>query len=217
MKSCHQYQGLGIIIGKSGYGKTYTLKQYATAERVAYIECDDTMGSHDFVEALEKALGMEESYGSICKRVKGVQAFCNTNHGYLIIIDEADKLISKHTQKKMEIIRGLFDRANVGIIIAGELVLESQVKQHLERMANRIDFYVRLKGLNKNEVTEYLAAYEVEDAARHELERRAYGAQNACFRLFDRTMNNVIRLMNARGETRITMDIIRDASVMMML
>lgn len=42
-QSCQEYIGLGIVIGRSGYGKTHTLKEYAKLPRVAYIECDDTM------------------------------------------------------------------------------------------------------------------------------------------------------------------------------
>ena len=42
-QSCQEYIGLGIVVGRSGYGKTHTLKEYAKLPRVAYIECDDTM------------------------------------------------------------------------------------------------------------------------------------------------------------------------------
>ncbi|ENZ04829.1 hypothetical protein HMPREF1090_05854, partial [[Clostridium] clostridioforme 90A8] len=38
-----------------------------------------------------------------------------------------------------------------------------------------------------------------------------------CFRLFDRTMNNVIRLMREREQTTITETIINEASAMMLL
>ncbi len=42
-QSCQEYIGLGIVVARSGYGKTYALRQYAKLSRVAYIECDDTM------------------------------------------------------------------------------------------------------------------------------------------------------------------------------
>lgn len=41
-QSCQEYIGLGIVVARSGYGKTYALRQYAKLSRVAYIECDDT-------------------------------------------------------------------------------------------------------------------------------------------------------------------------------
>ena len=54
-----------------------------------------------------------------------------------------------------------------------------------------------------------------EDAAR-ELAERALEARNGCFRLLDRTLNNVIRILKGRQETRVTMDIVREASSLMM-
>lgn len=216
-QSCQEYIGLGIVVGRSGHGKTYTLKEYAKLPRVAYIECDDTMSSRDLVEAIERALGIPNGYGTIWKRVNGIRDFCNTNKGYLLIIDEADKLVSKYTQKKMEILRGVFDQADVGLVIAGEPKLEVQIKNYLARMANRVDFYTSLRGLKPAEVEEYLAGYDVAPDALAELIARACNAQTGCFRLLDRTMNNVFRIMRENGSETITYKIIEQASSMMML
>ena len=35
--ACKYQPKLGVIIGKSGYGKTYVLKQFAKQQRVRYI------------------------------------------------------------------------------------------------------------------------------------------------------------------------------------
>lgn len=110
-QACQENIGLGIIVGKSGQGKTHALKKYAKLQRVAYIECDDTMACRDLVEAIEMELGMPRSTGgTIWSRVNRIREFFNVNQGYLLIIDEADKLINKYTQKKMEILRGIFDQ-----------------------------------------------------------------------------------------------------------
>lgn len=209
--------GLGIIVGKSGTGKTCALQYYSKMPRVAYIECDDTMSSRDLVESIEKALGIPQSYGTIWKRVNGIREFFNVNHGYLLIIDEADKLISKYTQKKMEILRCIFDQSDVGLVIAGEPKLESQIKSYLTRFANRVDFYASLRGLSKTEVEKYLSDYEIEPDALNELISRACNNQTGCFRLLDRTLNNVIRIMNEGQLTQITLKVINQASSMMML
>ena len=129
----------------------------------------------------------------------------------------SDKLINKYTQKKMEILRGIFDQSNVGIVIAGEPRLETELKGNLARFANRMDFYYKLKGLSKNEVVDYLEGYEVDEAAMGEMISRATNTQSGCFRLLDRTLNNVLRILKQKGETRITMKIVSEASNMMML
>lgn len=215
-QSCQDYMGLGIVVGRSGYGKTHTLKRYAKMSKVAYIECDDTMSSRDLIEAIEMALGIPSGYGTNWKRINGIRDFFNTNKGYLLIIDEADKLVSKYTSKKMEILRGIYDQADVGLVIAGEPALEAQIKTYLLRMANRVDFYASLSGLNAEEVKEYLEGYQIEDAALAELKARACNPQTGCFRLLDRTMCNVRRMMAAPDQA-ITLKMIEQASGMMML
>ena len=217
-QACQENMGLGIIVGKSGQGKTHALKKYAQLPRVAYIECDDTMACRDLVEAIENGVGLPRGYGgTIWSRVNRIREFFNTNNGFLLIIDEADKLINKYTQKKMEILRGIFDQSDVGIVIAGEPRLESELKGNLARFANRMDFYYKLRGLSKNEVMDYLEGYEVDDAAMAEMISRAMNPQSGCFRLLDRTLNNVLRILKARGEQRITLKIVSEASSMMML
>lgn len=215
--SCQEYIGLGIVVGKSGYGKTHALKYYSKMPRVAYIECDDTMSSRDLVEAIERALGIPTTYGTIWKRVNGIREFCNINRGYLLIIDEADKLINKYTQKKMEILRAIFDQSDVGMVIAGEPKLEAQIKSYLARFANRVDFYASLKGLSGKEVESLLEGYNIEEDALAELRARACNTQTGCFRLLDRTLNNVFRILKERGKDTITLNIINQASNMMML
>lgn len=216
-QSCQEYLGLGIVVGRSGYGKTHTLKEYAKLPRVAYIECDDTMSSRDLVEAIERSLGLPSGYGTIWRRVNGIREFFATNRGYLLIIDEADKLVSKFTQKKMEILRAIFDQTDVGLVIAGEPKLEAQIKTYLVRMANRVDFYASLRGLAPSEVESYLEGMDIAPEALVELKARACNMQTGCFRLLDRTLSNVKRILRERGEEVVTVKIIEQASSMMML
>ena len=198
-QSCQEYIGLGIVVARSGYGKTYALRQYAKLSRVAYIECDDTMSSRDLVEAIERSIGLPNGYGTIWRRVNGIREFFNTNKGYLLIIDEADKLVSKYTQKKMEILRAVFDQSD------------------LVRMANRVDFYASLRGLSPSEVEGYLTDFQIEPEALVELKARACNMQTGCFRLLDRTLSNVRRILKETGEETVTVKTIAQASSMMML
>lgn len=215
--SCQQDMGLGVVVGKTGQGKTHALKQYAKMPRVAYVECDDTMASRDLVKAMERILGIPQTYGTIWDRVSGIREFFNVNQGYLLIVDEADKLLNKYTQRKMEILRRIFDQADVGVLVGGEPKLEAMLKAYLPRFANRVDFYYSLKGLSKQEVEEYLGGFNVEPDALAELTTRACNPQTGCFRLLDRTLKNAIRIMNENGQDTITLKFIAQASNMMML
>lgn len=215
--SCQEFVSLGVVIGKSGFGKTHTLKHYAKLPNTSYVECDDTMSSRDLVEAIERSIGISQTYGTIWKRVNGIREHLNQVPGTLIIIDEADKLLTKYTQKKMEILRAIVDQAEVGMVVAGEPKLKSLLEGYLPRFANRVDFFYSLCGLTKTEVLEYLENFPIEDNALAELVSRANNARNGCFRLLDRTLKNVLRLMRENGSTRITLEMIEKASDMMML
>ena len=57
----------------------------------------------------------------------------------------------------------------------------------------------------------------MDEAAMGEMISRATNTQSGCFRLLDRTLNNVLRILKQKGETRITMKIVSEASNMMML
>ena len=216
-KACQENMALGIIVAKSGYGKTHTLKRYAKMPRVVYIEGNETMNCKDIVRRIESRIGMSRSYGSIDERMERIIEFFNVNEGYLLIMDEADKLINKYTQKKIELLMNITDSADVGLVIAGEPILENLLKGYDKRFTNRMDFYYKLRGLSQQEVRDYLEGYDIDEAAMAEFLVRATNSQTGCFRLLDRTLNNVIRLLNDSGQTKVTMKIMKQASNMMML
>lgn len=191
-RSCQEDMALGIIVAKSGYGKTHALRKYATMPRVIYIEGNETMNCKDIIRRIEGKIGMQRSYGSIDERTEKIIEFFNINQGYLIIMDEADKLINKYTQKKIELLRNITDGAHVGLVLAGEPILESLLKTYDARFANRMDFYYKLRGLSVEEVRDYLEGYDIEDGAMEEFISRARNTQTGCFRLLDRTLNNVM-------------------------
>lgn len=215
--ACQESQGLGIVVAKSGYGKTHALRRYAQMPRVVYIEGNETMNCKDIIRRIENRIGMSRSYGSIDERMEKIVDFFNINEGYLIIMDEADKLINKYTQKKIELLRNITDSAQVGLVIAGEPLLETLMKGYDARFTNRMDFYYKLHGLTKQEVEDYLEGYDIDDAAMAEFMARATNAQTGCFRLLDRTLNNVIRILKESGQTKITMKVMKQASSMMLL
>lgn len=214
---CHENRKLGIIVGRSGYGKSHTLKHYARMQRVAYIECDDSMGCKDLITAIEEALGLPSTPGSIYKKKQNIIDFFGVNQGYLLIVDEADKLINKYTQKKMEILRSIYDAGGIGLVIAGEPKLESLIKGYLERFANRVDARTALQGLMEKEVRDYLEPFPFEEDALEEMVLRGTNSKTGCFRLLARTMDNVLRVQREDGQDTITVNTIIKASSMMML
>ncbi|MFR9189727.1 MAG: hypothetical protein ACLVL7_05370 [Anaerotruncus massiliensis (ex Togo et al. 2019)] len=128
------------MVGRSGHGKTYTLK-VRKLPRVAYIECDDTeqprpCGS-DRTGPRHRAArdDLEARQRHRCNRTRVICSLSTRPQARLEV----------HA-KKMEILRGVFDQADVGLVIAGEPKLSTN--QELPRAhGERVDFYTSLRGL----------------------------------------------------------------------
>lgn len=217
--NCQKYSEFGMIVGKTGYGKTYVLRQYANAfKKVVMIECDDTMSVRDLIEEITSSIGIPVNNGTNRKKLLRIREFFSINKGYLLIIDEADKLINKYTQKKLDVIRTLIDdpNADVGIVLSGEPNLENLVRSYLERLANRNEACYELNGLVSDEVKDYLKEFNFDNEALEEMIRRATNNKTGCFRILNRTMKNISRNMTSPNEL-ITLDIVMKATRMTLI
>ena len=194
-----------LFVGPSGCGKTHIWRclKGIFPDRIEIVD-----GSNLTLDGWKG----EKKWGSLLPS----PIFRSDRHA-ILVIDEADKLVSKYTQKKMEILRAIFDQSDVGLVIAGEPKLEAQIKTYLARMANRVDFYASLRGLAPSEVEGYLEDFNITPDALLELKERACNMRTGCFRLLDRTLSNVGRILAERGEDTVTVKIIEQASSMMML
>ena len=213
--SCQLEQVAGVVLGRSGYGKTYALQHYAKKPNVIYMECDELMTASDMVTYLEDLLDLPGKGIGIWPRINRVRDFFRSRHnqGYLLIFDEADKLFNQRTQKKLEIVRKIYDQSRVGIVVAGEPQLKDQLKRFSTQFANRIQPAVKLEGLGKADVERYLSKYNVTDEARDEIVRIAINKENGCFRKLDGTIKNILRVCD---DDRITIDTVEKATRMML-
>ena len=214
-QSCQDFIGMGMVTGRSGFGKSFALKFYAKSPKVAYIECNESMSARDLIKAIERVLSLPHISGSVDDRMDNIKDFLNANRGYLIIIDEADKLITKYTQKKAEILRNIFDQTEIGLVLAGESALAKMIGTYIPRVANRIAFRYELGGIQKSEAQSYISERVFEEEAASEMVRRATNERYGCFRLLHRTLENVKRI--SPGNEVITLDDVRRASAMMMI
>ena len=213
---CQEFAENGIITGKSGFGKSHTLRHFAAMPRVAYVECDVTMTCNNLVTAIERSLNIPRGDGAVWDRLNSLRYFFNLNSGWLLIIDEADKLADRQNIKKIEMLRSIGDQSNVGMIFAGEPVLKGIIEQ-ITRARTRMAYEYELRGLSREEVAEYLAPLPCDEEALQILQERAMNRRFGCFRLLDRTLNNVLRIMRDGGQTSITAEMIAQASAMMLL
>lgn len=222
LKACQDENLLGCITGQSGYGKTLTLRRYASLDKVIYIECDCMMNCTDLIYSIERGIGLPRGKGTNSRRADDIKEFFRNNDGYLMILDEADKLINRDTIAKLEVLRSIFDQSttdnfaqysNLGIVVVGESKLKKDIVNYDKRFANRISQYYELKGLTREEVITYLSGIDITKSAMEELIYRATNGFNGCFRTLNRTMRNI---KSAFGDTKITVDVITKSSSMML-
>lgn len=228
-QAAQEYREIGIITGRSGYGKTYALQEYARLPKVGYLECDSAMNLKDMIVEVERALNLPPissgNHGfSNHERLCRVALFMKENPGYLLIVDEADKLLVKNRHSKIDHLREIFDKtgergyASCGIILAGEPGLDTLITNALPRLANRTLLGAKLSGLTEEDVRGYLSRYDITPEAMTELKRRALNSRTGCFRLLERTLRNVHRILEPRsGATTITAETIRQATSLMIV
>ena len=181
-------------------------------QRVAYLECGGTMSCQNLVTAIRKALGVHCTVKSTYDQIVAIREFFNRNKGWLLIIDEADKMMSRASLKKMEALREIFDQSEVGLVLSGEPELANRVIMQLPRLASRVEISTELSGLSAREVESYFKGYEIDKDALELLKRRATNRHAGSFRVLDRTLNNLFRRMNESGETRITAALVEEAA-----
>ena len=150
-QSCQEYIGLGIVVARSGYGKTYALRQYAKLSRVAYIECDDTMqkqilGAQKVAEEQSKPLN-----DNVAKLEREIKSFV-TDHrdemgktkSMVLTFGEVGFRLStsvslpRAKEKLEEIIRRLKSRQMTDCIVVEEKVSKEALKKYGEDTVNAV-------------------------------------------------------------------------------
>ncbi|WP_250278773.1 AAA family ATPase [[Clostridium] colinum] len=221
--SCQKLEQLGLVYGRSGFGKTTTLRKYAdSTEKVIYIVCNSFMNANDIIKRISVSLGLKGLVGSKDERIAKIKEFFKYNKGYLLIFDEADKLLNKDTISKLDVIKTIYDEVDgdgVGVILAGEQHLKTKLGLYFEMVRNRGDLEWELKGLSRLEVETYLQGVKLTPKALEELVMRATNDNNGCFRTLNRTFKNVQRLFEDKNKNIETEEIgledIKSACILM--
>ncbi|MCU7494735.1 MAG: AAA family ATPase [Ignavibacteria bacterium] len=150
-KICHLDGEIGVLYGEAGCGKTTLLKEYARHyNNVILIEADLGFTTKILFRKLHRELGMD-GLGCIHDMFEDVTARLK-NSGRLIIIDEAEHL----PYRALELLRRVYDKAHVGVLLAGMPRLISNLrgkKGEYAQLYSRVGIATRLDSL-KHQDTE---------------------------------------------------------------
>ena len=113
-KVCHVENEIGVCCGVAGVGKTFAVKKYAIENSdVILIEADLGYTPKVLFSEIHKRLGYD-GCGTIHAMFTDIIDKLKSS-GRLIIIDEAEHL----PYKSLELVRRIYDKANVGILLVG--------------------------------------------------------------------------------------------------
>lgn len=111
---CHNEQEIGVLIGEAGTGKTKAAQEYARQNPdVIIVEADLSYTTKVIFRELHKKLGLDGSGGIYELFIDCVERLKDSDR--LIIVDEAENL----PYRALDMIRRLYDRANIGILLIG--------------------------------------------------------------------------------------------------
>jgi type II secretory pathway predicted ATPase ExeA len=122
IQACHTRGTAGIIVGQTGFGKTYVLERFRNnrknRDKVHYIKCEESMTTRDFIGAIEKVLDLPTDKKGDNARLHNIANFLNANKGHTLFFDEAHKLMDpsnnrRYARKKIENLRDLYDMLKV--------------------------------------------------------------------------------------------------------
>lgn len=144
-KTCHVENEIGVCCGDAGIGKTYAVKRYAIDNTdVILIEADLGYTPKVLFSEIHKRLGFDG-----CGTIHGM--FLDIidklkSSGRLIIIDEAEHL----PYKSLELLRRIYDKAQVGILLVGmpRLIMNLKgEKRQYAQLYSRVGIATRLNSL----------------------------------------------------------------------
>jgi len=215
--------GIGVIMGDAGTGKTFAVKSFMeTSSKAVYITAEDIMGFRNLIESLGDAIGTYISGSSAWKMEQDIIKSLIWSPK-TIIIDETEKLMGKSSTLKIEILRRIHDECSgrgTSLILVGSLFMESflkrkNLKENYGQIDSRIDYVYKTKGLSGKEFDLFLNEYSIDSKAKAEIITKVSHDERGKMRKLIKLLNRCTDIMGFKNSDIITVDIVREAGMLM--
>lgn len=179
------YDGIAVIVGDNGVGKTVAAKAYAKQTDSVFIDAHPGYSPKALCIAISRALGLSETRlinEMVDTIVEGAPA-------RLVIIDEAENL-PIHT---LNMARRIHDMSRLKLALLGSHELRSNLlnrKSTHKYIVGRIGLFETLGNLSLPEIYDILEAYPFKSDAKVREKLVQYSGMNF------RTLANLLRLIN---------------------
>jgi DNA transposition AAA+ family ATPase len=203
----HVLEGLGVVSGNAGTGKTTTIAFTRNRFNAVAVECSINWGVKDMLQdlAYELHLSTEGTVVSLQRDV--IEKLRKTRRP--IFLDEADKILPKRKSdwrkpsvtRRIETLREIYDRSKVPLVFIGE-ELSARILDAEAHFQRRITQRVEFGGLDADDVrTVAEAVCEVEVGA--DLLAQLSGASEGIVDRVVRGLDQVEKFARVNGLARV--------------
>jgi type II secretory pathway predicted ATPase ExeA len=216
--------GIGVVLGNAGTGKTFTLQEYAAKNpKAVYIRADCLMSRKELLKEIGRKIGATIEGGSVREIMLDVMEAL-ANNPRVIIIDEIEQLMPEKNITKIEILRTIHDgtkKYGNSMIFAGPLSVEYKLKKRNVRenygqIDSRIDYVYKTHGLSGDEIRSILSGFNMTESACEDLANLVLRTTKGGIRWLSKILKKCTDITGSHGGN-ITRDTLGAAVKMMMI
>ena len=141
---------LALVYGDHGLGKSQTIQWWADKNDSVYVRATQGMTSRWLLSEIAEELG-EEPYWHTQETFELIENYLRQNPK-IIIVDEIDYLIEKHT---VETLRDLHDRTACPIVLVGMGAADKKLARY-PHLVDRLYKTLKFEQFNSEDITEIL-------------------------------------------------------------
>lgn len=163
LKLTYYNKGFAAIVGASGLGKTFTTQYFIESRNdVAYARCTDGMSMGDTISMLLDMAGVTAIYGTKTQKMKRAINALKEQGIKMIIIDEADLLVSDGSKplilKKISVFREVKE-SGIAVAMVGLPSFDNALRVVGETyVTSRLDYFRHVPTTSYEELAYYLAS-----------------------------------------------------------
>lgn len=197
---------LAVVVGYPGAGKTFTLDRYVSRSAEAIlIRANGSMSAAGLMMRIGQQLGLGLRNGQSLDYMVDAIVVELRRQPRLLIVDEADYLCTRTSLRKIELLRTIYDEAQVGMVLCGmprlldALTAGPTMRENLAQMYSRVAFMRQLHGFSEPEIRAFCRNHELEEDAFQLLFQLANHEQRGGLRRLGNLVHNAAFL--AQGKT----------------
>lgn len=199
---------LAVLVGYSGAGKTSTLDRiHGQMPDSVLVRVNPNMSCAGLCIRIGQQVGLDLRNGQSLDYMADSIIVELKARPRLVIIDEADYLVTRTSLRKFEILRTLYDEAQIGMVICGMprllhyLTAGPSMKENLAQFYSRVAYLRRLHGFSEEEIRTFCRQYPVDDEAMQLLHKLTRSEERGGLRRLDNLLRNASMLAQGNAIT----------------